>query len=303
MTHPQHTPARFPPAFGTHLALAVLIATVSLTSISSACAAWAQPNLTYSKIGDTELKLDFVRPDGDGPFPLVVCIHGGGWRGGSRADFKEMQQHMALMGFATASVQYRLTPKYQFPDQLNDVQAAISFLAENRDEFKIDPQRVATFGGSAGGHLALLTGFTASPNYRVRGIVNLCGPTDLRNFQSTAEGDQALKQASGRNSNELLEDLLGTSDRTAKVYAEASPVTHVSSASPAVLTLHGTHDDLVPISQAELLHAALKEKAVTEQLLRVEGGGHDMGQWPEAGRNKAIAAALQFFQKHLANAD
>jgi acetyl esterase/lipase len=261
-----------------------------------------QPNVVYAMHDATDLHLDFVRPEGDGPFPLVLCIHGGGWRAGSRQDYREFQQKISEMGFASASVQYRFAPKHLFPAQLDDVRAAIEFLAKNKAEYRIDPQRIATFGGSAGGHLALLSGLTAgdeSAPYKVVAIVNICGPTDLTSFRSTTAGDKVLKQGVGRDSGELLEDLLGSADRTAAIYATASPINMITADSPAVLTAHGTADDLVPLEQAEKLHAALKEKKVSEQLIVVKDGGHDLGQWPEPARTNSLIQIIGFFTKHL----
>lgn len=258
-----------------------------------------EKDIVYASPGGTDLKFDFARPDGEGPFPLVVLVHGGGWRQGSRTEFADGQKAFAGFGFATAAVQYRLTPKHQFPAQLDDVTAAIMFLAENKKKFRIDPDRVGLMGGSAGGHLVLLTGFTPAKGYTIRAIINVCGPTDLRNFQSTEKGDAVLKAGAKRDSAGLLEDLLGTADRKAEVYAKASPITLVNKNVPPVMTIHGTADDLVPISQADDLHAALKKAGVTEKLIRIEGANHDFGGKTKKESDAALVAAIAFIGKHL----
>lgn len=260
-------------------------------------------NTVYSSPGGVDLKLDFVRPAGDGPFPLVVCVHGGGWRAGSHTEYKDFQKHMAALGYATASVQYRFAPKHTFPAPLDDVNNAIKFLVDGREKYRVDPARVGLLGGSAGGHLSLLAGLPEHKDWKVLAIVNVAGPTDLRVFQSTKAGDAALKGAVTRDSSELLADLLGTPDRKADVYATASPVTLVRKGGPAVLTLHGDADDIVPISQAELLHAALKKVGVDETLMRIPGGGHSLGEWPAKERTAAILATIALFKKHLNPAD
>jgi acetyl esterase/lipase len=259
----------------------------------------SEPNVVYASPDKNGLKLDFVRPAGDGPFPLVVCVHGGAWQVGSRADFKDFQKAFTGMGFASASVQYRFAPKDRFPAQLDDITAAVRFLAENRERFRIDPDRVGFIGGSAGAHLALLAAYSDIKGCTVKAVVNMAGPTDLRSFASAPTGDAALKSALKRNSAELLEDLLGTSDRKAEVYATASPVTRIRKVGPAVLTIHGTGDDMVPFTQAEVLHAALKKVGATERLIPVKGGGHDFAQWPEKERLAVFVDAIKHFKVHL----
>jgi acetyl esterase/lipase len=258
-----------------------------------------EPDVTYASPDKTDLKLDFVRPAGDGPFPLIVAIHGGGWRIGSRTEYKDFQKHMATIGYATAAVQYRLTPKHRFPAPLEDVTNAIKFLAANKTKYHIDPKRVGLMGGSAGGHLALLTGFQEAKEFQVLVIVNVCGPTDLRTFKSTILGDASLKFGVQRNSSELLEDLLGTADRKAEIYAKASPITQIRKNGPFVLTLHGTDDDLVPIFQADSLHEALKKAGVKERLIRVPGGNHDFAKWPEQERTSSLLLAIEMFKEYL----
>jgi len=256
-------------------------------------------NVVYASPNGSDLKLDFVRPAGDGPFPLVVCVHGGGWQAGSRSDFKDFQKAFAGMGFASASVQYRFPPKDRFPAQLDDITAAVRFLTENRQRLQIDPDRVGFIGGSAGAHLALLAAFSDIKGCTIKAVVSMAGPTDLRTFASAPAGDAALKSFLKRDSAGLLEDLLGTKDRKADVYAKASPITRVRKGGPAVLTIHGTNDDLVPFSQAETLHVALKKAGANERLIPVKGGGHDFAQWPEKERLAVFVDAIDHFKVHL----
>lgn len=259
-------------------------------------------DVTYAAPGGQELKLDFLRPDGDGPFPLIVCVHGGAWQGGSRTDLRSFQTAFAASGFASASVQYRFPPKNRFPAQLEDIIAAVRFLLQNHERFRIDPDRVGFTGGSAGAHLALLAAFSKIEGCHVRAVVNLAGPTDLRTFLSAPTGDAALKSVVNRDSAELVADLLGTADRRADIYAAASPVAQVHANGPAVLTIHGVADDIVPVTQAEALHAALKKIGATERLIAVPGGGHDMGGWPMTERLAVFRDTIDYFAAHLKSA-
>ncbi len=251
------------------------------------------PDVVYDKPNGQELRLDFVRPKGEGPFPVVFLVHGGAWRLGSRTEYKGMQTSLAEKGIATVAVQYRFAPEAKFPAQLEDIQNAAKFVVEHNERFRIDPKRVIWMGGSAGGHLSLLAGFAKSDLYTTRLIINVAGPTDLRNFKSLATGDDALKQVTGRDSSGIIEDLLGTADRNAEIYQQASPVEQVRADSPRVLTFHGDKDDIVPVTQAELLHAKLRELKVPEKLVIGKGGGHNFGAWEAGEQFKALLVVAQ----------
>ncbi|MCX7590083.1 MAG: alpha/beta hydrolase fold domain-containing protein [Kiritimatiellae bacterium] len=267
--------------------------------IGSASDPHLELNVVYSSPNGNDLKLNFVRPAGNGPFPLVLCIHGGGWQFGSYNEYLDFQKAFAAAGIATASVQYRFPPKNRFPAQLDDITASVRFLVENHKRFRIDPDCIGLTGGSAGGHLALLAAFTEIKGCRVKAVVNIAGPTDLRTFSSSPSGDAAMKAALNKTSAELLEDLLGTQDRKAAIYAKASPVTLIRKNVPAILTIHGTEDDIVPFSQAEALHAALKKVGATERIVPIKGGGHDFAKWPEKERLAVAVEIIDYFKAHL----
>jgi len=256
-------------------------------------------NVVFATPDHIELRLDYFRPAGDGPFPLVVCIHGGGWQAGSRATYQDTQNWFAKKGFASAAIQYRFAPRHRFPSQLEDVSAALRFLVKEHKRFRIDPDRIGMLGASAGAHLALLTGFSELKDCKIKAVVNMAGPTDLRTFAAAHTGDAALKTGLKRDSAELLADLLGTKDRKAEVYKTASPVAHIRKDGPAVLTLHGEDDDIVPIAQAESLHEALKKAGATERLIKIKGVGHVFTQWPEKERTAVTLATIDFLEEHL----
>jgi acetyl esterase/lipase len=248
-------------------------------------------DVVFDRPGGVEVKLDIARPkNGNGPFPLFVFIHGGGWEWGDKAEFRDALPRIARIGYVCASVDYRRAPACQFPAQLDDVRSAITFLCKNAAKYHLDPDRVALFGGSAGGHLALLAGFTAAndvPGQRIRAIASFAGPTDLPHLYVKVKG------------RDLVSDLLGTTDRQARIASDASPITHVRRDVPPVITIHGEKDELVPISQAMSLHHALEAAGATQELLVVPGGGHDATRWTEAERNRTHKAVFDFLIKHL----
>jgi len=262
-------------------------------------------DLTYGKGGDRELKLDLARPDGEGPFPAIVFVHGGGWRGGHRAHYRRQVVEAARRGYVAVTVTYRLTEadadgraKHPFPIQVNDVKCAVRWLRANAAKYHVDSERIGATGGSAGGHLSLMLGLTdasaklegdgghARQSSRVQAVVNYFGPTDMLELHRTTVGGKEI----------VASFLGGTPDEVRPQYVASSPTSYVSKDDPPVLTIHGTADRLVPTDQARLLDKKMKAAGVPHTLLLIEGQGH--GFRGEAGA-EAAKAAFEFFDGHL----
>lgn len=242
--------------------------------------------ITYRTVDKAKLKLDVAVPSGDGPFPAIVMLHGGGWITGDRSRFRDEIEEAAWRGFVGVTVSYRLcrtgedTPSVDgFPAPLHDVKSAIRFLRANAERYRIDPDRIGIGGESAGGHIALLVGLTRpqdglegdapddAPSSAVQAVANVFGPTDL---DAMARDNPATKP--------VLVTLLGAAPEVApERYREASPVTYVRTDAPPILTVHGTADGLVPVSQARRLDAALKGVGARHSLLILPGSGHGFG--------------------------
>jgi acetyl esterase/lipase len=264
-------------------------------------------DVVFGKGGNTELKLDLAMPkEGKGPFPAVVCIHGGGWKGGSYKDMSRgvgLIQRLADNGFVAISCQYRLTPTGKFPDQVEDCKCAVRWLRANADRYKVDPKNIGAVGFSAGGHLVLLLGLTSpednlegngdlteaarKQSSRVQAVANFFGPTDM----TTGDWDSKVQP--------LLTDFLGglLEDKRDN-YRRASPVTYVRKDpnNPAIMTFHGTKDEIVRYKQATILDEALKKVGVTMTLVTMEGDGHG---WSGDKIEKSLRQTLEFFNKEL----
>jgi acetyl esterase/lipase len=264
-----------------------------------------ETDITYIKRGETELKLDLYRPAGKGPFPLIVWIHGGGWHGGSKADYRTPAKGFTELGWAGAAVQYRLAPGSKFPAQIHDVKTAIRFLRSKAAEYQIDPDRLAAVGASAGGHLALLAGFTGpdaglegdgynDQSSAVKAVVNYFGPVDLRNYPIN---DAEFRKHIAVGMDKLLEGVVGTADPKSEAIAKFSPILYIKKGVAPVFTVHGTLDPLVPFQQAELLRDALRKAEVPEVLHVVEKGDH--GGWSGETYQKALKEILPFLDKHV----
>jgi acetyl esterase/lipase len=252
-------------------------------------------DVPYGSAGEQSLVLDIARPrTGVGPHPVVICIHGGGWRGGDKIIFRPLIHLLAQRGFVAVSVGYRFAPAHRFPAQLEDVKSAVRYVRANSQRLNADPDRIGAMGGSAGGHLALLLGTTEPDDgfegqgndghsSAVSAVASLVGPTDL-----TAEFPANVQT--------MLRDLIGGDDREA--LRRASPIAHLSPDDPPVLLVYGDADPLVPYAQATEMLAACREEKIEVELITIQRGGHGSGGNPQdwAQANNRI---IEFFERQL----
>jgi len=294
----------------TRILLPILLATACccVASDSQSAEIVVEENLTYGLAGETELKLDLARPNGDVPHPAIVFIHGGGWTNGDRQRYRNSIRRAAKRGYVAVTISYRLmqfdeankettTADPIFPAQVHDAKAAIRWLRENAEKYDVDPNRIGVTGGSAGGHLSLLVGLTnpdsrlegesGTPNQssRVQAVVNVFGPTEMQACYETSSVAWIFRLFVG-----------GTPDEVAGQYAAASPLTYVSKDDPPVLTLHGDQDRLVPVEQAKLLDEKMKAAGASHTLMIFEGQGHG---FKGEHQQKAMDAMWDFFDQHL----
>jgi len=244
----------------------------------------AHRDLAYVVNGHERQKLDlFVPEKADGPLPLVIWIHGGGWQNGSKENCPPLRQGYPERGYAVASLNYRLSGHAVFPAQIEDCKAAIRWLRAHAAAYGLDPQRFGVWGSSAGGHLAALVGTSGDvpafevgahrdQSSRVQAVCDYYGPTDFNVFVSTP-GYETHGTAQSPEAK-----LLGGAvrDRPAEV-ARANPITHVSRDDPPFLIVHGDQDRTVPLNQSQLLHDALRRAGVSVHFHTIRGGGHGQG--------------------------
>ena len=246
-----------------------------------------EKDVPYREINGETLAFDIAKPvTGSGPFPLVVCIHGGGWQKGNKSvpPYQHLIRMLADNGFVAVSVAYRFAPKSRFPAQIQDVKYAIRYLRAKAGEFQIDPDRVIALGHSAGGHLALLAGLGGKAleppdcpfptSSEVRAVVNYFGPTDFSKWLIPAATEPQIRKSYGKSSDEVIADFVGTANRSAPEMRAVSPIAYIDPKDPPVITFHGTRDNQVDFEQATILHSSLKKAGVSEELVVIQGGGH-----------------------------
>ncbi len=263
---------------------------------------WIVKDIEYATVGETQLRLDLHFPLHASNSPLVVWIHGGAWRSGSKSEMPLGE--LVKSGYTVASVDYRLSPVAQFPAQVHDIKAAIRYLRHLSKRYGYRSDRIAIAGSSAGGHLAALVGVTnehkqlegtigdcLDESSRVDAIVDLYGPTNFATIlqQSTPHGLDVRVPA--------LQLLLGAQPEDRPELAKlASPVSHIDSQDPPLLLVHGDQDPQVPINQSHELHGRYREFNLPVEFEVIYGGQHGGDAFFDEKRMQLIKS---FLDKHL----
>ncbi len=257
-----------------------------------------EPGIEYANPDGQHLQLDLARPrNGTGPFPAVLCIHGGGFRAGTRDSYDRLCITLAQHGFVAATITYRLAPKYQFPAAVHDSKAAVRWLRANATKYHIDPDRIGVTGGSAGGHLAQFLGVTAgvpqfegnqNPGFSsaVACVVNVYGPSDFtKSYGHSVDAAEVLPLFLG-----------GNLEQAHAKHIAASPLYWVTPAAAPTLLIHGTEDKYVAYDQAVWIRDRLAAANVEVDLITMTGAGHG---FKGDDARKADEALVAFFEKHL----
>ena len=261
-------------------------------------------DLAYVAGGHERQKLDLFLPEkADVPIPVIVWIYGGAWRTGSKDANPLLSFVVSFVnnGFAVASINYRLSQHAIFPAQFEDVRRAVEWLRANAGPFGLDPDRIAAWGNSSGGHFAALLGTTSGVPLatntdrftRVKAVVDFFGPTDFLQMD-----DHRLQDGLVHNSPDSPESqLIGGSIQTNREKAmRANPITYVTPDDAPFLILHGDVDKLVPHHQSQLLFDALTKSGVPATFRTLEGAGHG---GPAFTTEKVRQLVLDFLNVHL----
>jgi acetyl esterase/lipase len=267
-------------------------------------------DLAYVENGHERQKLDLYLPEkAEGPLPLIIWIHGGGWQNGSKEGCPPARQGYLEHGYAVASLNYRLSGHAIFPAQIEDCKAGIRWLRAHAKEYGLNPDRFGVWGSSAGGHLVALLGtsgdekaFDVGPNLgvssRVQAVCDYYGPTDLTQMDSHAVTGARLKHDDPKSPEACL--IGGPVQQNKEKAARASPLTYVTTnALPPFLIVHGDTDPVVPFHQSELLLESLKKAGGSVHLHCIKGAGHGQG----FGGKEIGDRVTAFFDRWLKSSD
>ncbi len=231
-------------------------------------------NIVYKRADTLSLMMDiYERQDLKKAVPVLIFIHGGGWSKGKRSDYLPYLIDYAEKGYVTVTVSYRLSKVAHFPAAVEDVKCAVRWIRTHASRYHIDPEHIALIGGSAGGHLALMVGYTDDSLFtagcgdtvsaRVQAVVDFYGPVDLTTEYA-------------RHRHECTSFIGQTYDEAPALYKAASPRFYISGDDPPTLIFQGTIDNLVPVSQSDSLQVWLDLAGVPNEYHRLKGWPHTM---------------------------
>lgn len=245
------------------------------------CASKSIP-VEYATADQHTFKADLYLPKtkSSEPFPLVVVIHGGGWRSRS-GDMEGVCEELSENGFAALNITYRFAPEHRFPVQLNDVKAVIPWILDNAGKYNFNGQEIAVWGYSAGAHLAFLLANQKELGVKFGAVVVGGMPAYLPNFPDSP----------------LITPLIGKKYvEDPQAWIAASPVSFVSQATPPTFVYHAVDDALVSFNEVAVLEEKLKKFKLKYEVYRVENRGHiSLYYFPEKSEEKGIG----FLKAHL----
>jgi acetyl esterase/lipase len=263
----------------------------------------AYRDLAYVTNGHARQKLDLYLPAQGENRPLIIWIHGGAFRMGSKEgnSADSLAFDYLTQGYALASLNYRLSQHAIFPAQIEDCKAAVRWLRAHAAQYRLNPDCFLAWGPSAGGHLVTMLGtaghvteFDVGENVhvssRVQAVVDYFGPTDFLLMDSQRLPDGQIHDAADSPESELVG---GPIQANKEKTARANPITYVTNDAAPFLVVHGDQDPLVPYGQSVILVEALQKAGVDVTFYTVEGAGH--GRFTDP---KVPALTKAFLMKH-----
>jgi acetyl esterase/lipase len=262
-------------------------------------------DLVYARVGDKDLLLDLYLPEETmGPLPVILWVHGGAWRQGSKENPRA--QRMAGRGYAVTSINYRLSQEATFPAQIHDCKAAVRWLRAHAGQYNLDAERIGAWGGSAGGHLVALLGTAEDVpelkgtegnlaySSRVQAVCDFYGPSDFLHMNDTPG-------TMDHNAPDSPESQLigGAIQEHPDLVARANPITYIGPDTPPFLIVHGDQDYTVLLNQSQYLYRALRVASIDVSFHIVEGAGHGFQGATEAQHAEIDGLVDAFLDRHL----
>jgi acetyl esterase len=258
-------------------------------------------DVEYARAGKVSLRFDAHIPNGPGPFAAVILVHGGAWVKGDRTNnVQPLFQPLSDAGFAWFSISYRLAgdvarnpvgAAMQLGTAESDVRKAVAFVKDHAAEYRVNPNKIALLGESAGGQLAAMAALRPDIDSAVEGVVAFYTPSDLATLARTSSmiPDGVRDAVKGT----LFDDLLMAG------LTEFSPINAVSASAPPFLLIHGTDDNVVPFAQSERFCDKLRASNVACELYAVKGGGHGVRSWESLRLTDYKSPMVQWLQRTL----
>lgn len=245
-----------------------------------------QKDVEYAHPGGKAMLLDLHIPDGPGPFPAAILVHGGGFDQGSKStNVRPLFEPLANAGFAWFSIDYRLAPEFRFPQAIEDVFSAIKWVKANAATYHVDAAKIALIGESAGGFLVNYAGTHDTPETKVAAVVDFYGPVDYGKLaELRRDHPERFNMASinrhAANGGGIHFFGAEQLDQTGlATLHKISPIAAVHKGMPPFLCIHGTKDDQVAFEQSPAMCEAMHKAGASCELITIEAGGHGMSGW------------------------
>ena len=252
----------------------LLAALICCATFATAARAEMRQDIEFAKPGGFSLTLDAYVPDGAGPFPTVIIVHGGGFaRGDKQTYVPPLFEPLSQAGFTWFTINYRMHPQFKFPAPVEDIEAAIRFVKAHAKEYKVDLSRVVLMGESAGGALVSFVGVQNKSAIKLAAVVPFYGVHD---WQQRAE-EEAAGKVGPSIWREFFSVPAGNSPEAIKRMMEVSAATYIKKGLPPFLLIHGTEDTQVNYQQSVVMQQRMKKAGNVCDLITVEGGPHGMG--------------------------
>lgn len=240
------------------------------------------------------MRLDLLRPMSEEPVPLIVWIEGGAWKNLNKSFALPELQYLAEAGYAVASVEYRQSNEGKFPAGLKDVQAAIRYLVQEAERFRLRMDKIGLMGRSAGGNLATLIAASAAKD---QASPQICGVVSMYAISDFTQYYEVMEERRRKEFLQNIEAYLGGKPSEKKAAAKkASPALQVCPGMAPHLLLQGTNDPIVPPEQTRILYEALLSREVPVELYMLEGAGHGTTEFDQPAVRELI---LKFWEKRF----
>jgi acetyl esterase/lipase len=231
--------------------------------------------------------LDIYLPTGEAPYPTLFMVHGGGYVFGSKGILNQTAQHFVGLGYAVVAPNYRLAPQYTYPAQIEDLFCALAWTLEHADQYNLDRERFVLLGESAGANGAAMLATVDDParyltdcqdsiptDFEAQAVVALYMPVDLASCECEAARSMAALYLG------VEEADMERTEQLRELWREASPLTWIDNSDPAFLLIHGSADDLVPISESEMFAEAYRAVGGVVDFITLEGAPHGFFAYP-----------------------
>ena len=265
-----------------------------------------QKDVEYAHPGGHAVLLDLGVPEGPGPFPAAILVHGGGFDQGSKStNVRPLFDVLTNAGFAWFSIDYRMAPEFRFPQSNEDVESAIRWVKANAKQYRVDARKIALIGESAGGFLVNYAGTHEDKQTRVAAVVDFYGPVDYGKLAEQRRDHPELFNMTSINRHaangggihffgaEQLDEA-----GLAKLHA-VSPLFAVHKGMPPFLCIHGNKDDQVSYDQSPAMCEAMHKVGARCEVVTIEGGGHGMSGWKDPSMQHWKGEMVEWLKKTL----